>query len=252
MTVPKLQTKLQCLPLTSETGGINTKQPAATPESEKGVHLDENANVEGHEGHDIQLDEKGPVTTKCDEEGVETKGEESEEKTQKCEGEDHYESAEPVNPDPPQKRIRQKRPSSDLKAGLHEVSWVPLTETGFRDFMHACQHGHTVSESQEHQRVGAVNTEPKPTESVISQPARGYGTFQEFFCCQAPVQNPEDMMSLEKLIEDCSSMDYVTPALLVDNGNPQHVAETMVYINQLWVEWGVTEPTDVLWWLKHM
>lgn len=87
--------------VTSETGDINTKQPAATPESEKGVHLDENANGEGHEGHDIQLDEKGPVTTKCDDEGVETKGEESEEKTQKCEGEDHDESAEPVKPDPP-------------------------------------------------------------------------------------------------------------------------------------------------------
>jgi hypothetical protein len=116
--------------------------------------------------------------------------------------------------------------------------------------MHACQHGHTVSASQEHQRVGAVNTEPKPTESVIWQPARGYGTFQEFFRCQAPIQNPEDMMSLEKLIEDCSSMDYVTPALLscLTGGQWQPPACG----NQLRVDEGVTEPTDVLWWLKHM
>ena len=234
---------------TMDTSEINAKQPAATPEPEEGVHLDEHTNGEG-QGDDIQLDEKGSVTTKRDDEGVETNGE-SEGKTP-CEGAEHDdENAQPVKPEP-QKRFRQKRPAGDLKAGLHEVSWVPLTETGFRDFIHACQHGHTVSESQEHQRVAAVNTEPKPTESVIWQPARGCGTFQEFFRCQAPDQNPEDLMTLEKLIKDCSSMDYVDPALLVEKGDPPHVAETMAYIYRLRVEWGVTEPTDVLWWLKHM
>lgn len=57
-------------------------------------------------------------------------------------------------------------------------------------------------------------------------------------------------MSLEKLIEDCSSMDYVTPALLscLTGGQWQPPACG----NQLRVDGGVTEPTDVLWWLKHM
>eukprot|EP00435_Cladocopium_sp_Y103_P032494 s2278_g8.t1 len=229
---------------TNETGDTNNTPPAATPGSEKVENTVDNENEETN-GSNGEKNENEPVITKGDhDDGIVSKGEGTE--TKKGEGD---QTDGPTNSEAPQIRIRQKRPASDMKAGLHEVSWVPLTETGFRDFMHACQHGHTVSESQD-QRVAAVNTEPKPTESVKLQPARGYGTFQEFFRCQAPLQNAKDM-TLEKLIEDCQSMDYVTPSFLVAKGHPPHVAETMAYINHLRIEWDVTEPVDVLWWLKR-
>ena len=158
----------------------------------------------------------------------ETKGEESEEKTQKCEGEDHDESAEPVKPDPP-------KSVSDRNG--HQVIW----RLGFmkyrghhllkQDFEISCMLANMATLFQSPKNINEL----EPWTQNLNRPSLWYGSQPEVTghsksssVVRLPSRTPRTWCPLRSSLRTAapwtmSPLPYC-PALLVDNGNPQHVA----------------------------
>ena len=138
---------------------------------------------------------------------------------------------------------KAKKPKSDAEAG--DVTWKPLTKTGYKDFVDSCNGcGDKVHDPPDPARQphDLPKTEPK----VIWKPCtpRGVATFTSFF---GQAVSPENM-TMPELV------DYVRSVKddwsLIPPETPGYVTDVVKYMSLLITKWAVDSVMDFDYWLR--
>ena len=138
---------------------------------------------------------------------------------------------------------KAKKPKGDAEAG--DVSWKPLTKSGYKDFEDSCNGcGDKVHDPPDPARQphDVPKTEPKVTWKPCTP--RGVATFTSFFCQEACLET----MNLPELVDYMHSVKHDWS--LIPPKTPGYVADVVKYMSLLFKEWGVDGVKDFDYWLR--
>ena len=229
------------VPFDGDQASWGTDLPAVTvPKTdEKKVQADEGKVHEDQGNQDKDKDDTG-VTTKM--EGNETDDNDKKETKNPDEPTNGFvtpkknQSPTPAEPEKPAKRAKKE-------AG--EISWTPLTKSGYDDFIDSCNGcGREVHDPPQelHPKVSEKKEEPKVIWTPCTQ--TGVATFNQFFGEVFP-----ETLALGDFVAYVIGLgdDWTS----VPSSTPSYVVDIMKYVSNLYNDWGVDGPSDIDYWVRQ-
>lgn len=155
-------------------------------------------------------------------------------------------------PDPPvaPRRHREKKPEVqyEKKNEAWCVKWVPLTLTGFVDFVNSCN-GQKRTKKHSIYMEEITRTTHEPNKDGIKwrpiKPGETHFWLEKFYCGQVP-----EKMTLQQLIRYTKTVDHENQWTVPTN-TPEPVRWTIWAIGDMWTKHGTDRPDEVQWWLQQ-
>ena len=155
-------------------------------------------------------------------------------------------------PDPPivPRRHREKKPEvqNEKKTEAWCVKWVPLTLTGFVDFVNSCN-GQKRTKKHSVYMEEITQTTHEPNKDGIKwrpiKPGETHFWLEKFNCGQVP-----EKMTLQQLIRYTKTVDHENQGTVPTN-TPEPVRWTIWAIGDMWTKHGTDRPDEVQWWLQQ-
>lgn len=128
------------------------------------------------------------------------------------------------------------------------MKWVPLTLTGFVDFVNSCN-GQKRTKKHSIYMEEITRTTHEPNKDGIKwrpiKPGETHFWLEKFYCGQVP-----EKMTLQQLIRYTKTVDHENQWTVPTN-TPEPVRWTIWAIGDMWTKHGTDRPDEVQWWLQQ-